>query len=96
MSILFKKFGLAYKNGHYKGTVTGVVYPFYGIPVYVPAGSARELRRCKKLMKRAASLSERLSDALSELSDLKAFNERKFSCSENGKEPPIQAAPDDV
>lgn len=88
------EFGWIYKDEHYEGSGTGIVYPFYGIPVYVPAGSARELRRCKKLMKRAAHLSERLNDALLELSELKEFNERKFASMAKKKEPPKQATHD--
>lgn len=97
MKTPFKKieFEWRYKGKeHYVGSGTGLVVPFHGIPVYVPAGSAHELRRCKKLMKRAANLSERLGDALLELGELEEFNERKFAAMVRKKGPLKETAPE--
>jgi len=82
------------RGEHFQGSGNALIIPFHGVPVYVPAGRARELRKCKKLTKRSARLAEQLSDALLELHQLEEFNLQKTVAMSPEKVPPDEAAPD--
>lgn len=68
----------------FQGESTGMVFPLFQVPIYVPGDSARQIRKGKRLMKRATRLAEDLHDALLDLQALKENNERYFTS--QGKE----------
>jgi hypothetical protein len=92
--IKFKWFMTRRRDGNvFQGESSGMVFPLLRLPVYVPVGSARQLRKGKRLMKRATRLAEDLHDALLDLQTLKENNERYFTSQAKSEEPPEQTAP---
>lgn len=89
--MLFKKFSYIFHNENgkrWERCTSASIFPVYGVPVYVPIGGKRSLKRLETLVSRATRQAVKLKKSLLEIDRIIQQNNEYFADPEKGKELP--------